>query len=195
MAINFANEPANQLRASGVRLMNQADVDNSGAHTITITGIPSEATKIYVMFMNWSTDNATSQRMKMRVGHGSGSNINSSSVYDWTTQYIEENSSMNVHYGHDASYWSILDETHTGGAHADSGLITLTRMTHTSSSGNGGWMFTCQAGDTTRRLHYCSTGRWDANTGINTLQFFNSGNEGYDAGARMIVCYEMGDYY
>ena len=194
MAINFANEPANQLRASGVRLLNTSDVDNSGAHTITITGIPSEATKVYAMFMNWSTDNGTSQRMRMRVGHGSGSAIDSGNNYDWTTQYIDNNGT-NAHYGHDESYWSILEESHTGSAHADSGLITLTRMTHPSSSGNGGWMFTCQAGDTTRRLHYCSTGRWDATTGINTIQFFNSGNEGYDAGARMVVSFEMGDYY
>ena len=194
MAIYFSNEPSIQLRASGVRLLNQADVDGSGAHTITVTGIPSEATKVYVMFMNWSTDSGTSQRFKMRIGHGASSAIESGNKYDWATQYVDQNGAT-AHYGHDASYWSVLDESHTGGAHADSGLITLTRMTHTTSSGYGGWMFTCQAGDTTRRLHYCSTGRWDATTGINTVQFFNSGNEGYDAGARMVVSFEMGDYY
>ena len=194
MAIYFSNEPSIQLRASGVRLLNTSDIDNSGAHTHTITGIPSEATKVFIMFMNWSTDSGTSQRMKMRVGHGSGSNIDSGDNYDWATQYVDSNGT-NAHYGHDESYWSILDESHTGGAHADSGLITITRMTHPSSAGNGGWLFTCQAGDTTRSLHYCSTGRWDATTGINTVQLFNSGNEGYDAGARLVVSFEMGDYY
>ena len=48
-------------------------------------------------------------------------------------------------------------------------------------------------GDTTRNLSYFSSGRWAVASNLNTVQIFNGGY-GYDAGARMSLLYEIGDY-
>ena len=193
MAIIFPNEPVNQTRGSGVRLLTNNDIDNSGVSSITMTGIPDEAVKVYIYFAQYSTDGSVSGRFRLRVGAGAGSNIDSGNNYHWNTFYAQ-NSDYNAHYGKGTSYMNVLDESHTGSAHEDTGVVTLTRCTHPTSTGtNGGWMMECLAGDTTRRLSYTANGRWASNMPINTVQIFNAGY-GYDANARMSLLYEIGDY-
>ena len=196
MAINFANEPANQTRGSGVRLLQNNDIDNSGVSSITMTGIPDGAVKVYIYFANYSTDGGVSGgRFRLRLGYGSGSNIDSGNNYMWNTferqgAHGGTNSSTSL-----TSFMNCLDQSHTSAGHAETGVVTLTRCTHPSSGGsNGGWMMECIAGDTTRALSYLACGRWESTSAINTVQIFNAAGYGYDAGARMTLLYEMGDY-
>ena len=194
MAIIFPNEPVYQTRGSGIHLLTNNDIDNSGVSSIVMGGIPDTAVKVYIYFANYSTDGNVSGRFRLRVGAGGGNNIDSGNNYHWNTFYREGSSSSNTHYGTGTSYMNVLDQNHSGGAHADTGVVTLTRCTHPTSTGtNGGWMMECIAGDTTRNLSYISSGRWASNMPINTVQIFNGGY-GYDAGARMSLLYEIGDY-
>ena len=193
MAIIFTNEPVNQKRGSGVRLLTNNDIDNSGVSSIVMGGIPDEAVKVYIYFANYSTDGSAAGRFRLRLGNGAGSNIDSANNYHWNTFYAQ-NSDYNAHYDSAVSYMNVLDEDHSGTAHQDTGLVTLTRCTHPSSTGtNGGWMMECLAGDRTRRLSYFSNGRWESTGAINTVQIFNAGY-GYDSSARMSLLYEIGDY-
>ena len=194
MAINFANEPANITGSSGVRLLTNNDIDNSGVSSIVMGGIPDTAVKVYIYFANYSTDGSVSGRFRLRLGAGAGNNIDTGNRYHWNTFFREGTGSANSHYGTGTSYMNVLDTDHSGAAHADTGVVTLTKCTHPSSgSTNGGWMMECLAGDTTRNLSYFANGRWEATTALNTIQVFNSGY-GYDAGARMTLLYEIGDY-
>ena len=194
MAINFANEPANITGSSGVRLLTNNDIDSSGVSSIVMGGIPDTAVKVYIYFANYSTDGSVSGRFRLRLGAGAGNNIDSGNNYHWNTFFREGTGSSNSHYGTGTSYMNVLDQDHSGGAHADTGVVTLTRCTHPSSTGtNGGWMMECLAGDTTRNLSYFANGRWAVASNLNTIQVFNSGY-GYDAGARMTLLYEIGDY-
>ena len=195
MAINFANEPANQTRGSGIRLLQNNDIDNSGVSSVTMTGIPDTAVKVYIYFAQYSTDGGVSGRFRLRLGAGAGSNIDSGNHYWWNT-FQAEGSGSGTNYGGTTavSYMNCLDPGHTSAVHSDTGLVTLTRCTHPSSTGtNGGWMMECIAGDTTRNLSYFSSGRWAVASNLNTVQIFNAGY-GYDDGARMTLLYEVGDY-
>ena len=194
MAINFANEPANITGSSGVRLLTNNDIDNSGVSSIVMGGIPDTAVKVYIYFANFSLDGGVAGRFRLRLGAGAGNNIDSGNNYHWNTFYREGTGSTNTHYGTDRSYMNVIDPDHSGAAHADTGMVTLTRCTHPSSTGtNGGWMMEAIVGDTTRNLTYISSGRWAVASNLNTVQIFNAGY-GYDAGARMSLLYEIGDY-
>ena len=194
MAIIFPNEPVYQTRGSGVRLLTNNDIDNSGVSSIVMGGIPDTAVKVYIYFANYSTDGGVSGRFRLRLGAGAGNNIDTGNRYHWNTFYREGTGSSNTHYATGTSYMNVLDQAHSGGAHADTGVVTLTRCTHPTSTGtNGGWMMECIAGDTTRNLSYVASGRWASNMPINTVQIFNAGY-GYDANARMSLLYEIGDY-
>ena len=196
MAIIFPNEPVNQTRGSGVRLLTNNDIDNSGVSSIVMGGIPDEAVKVYIYFAQYSTDgNVSNGRFRLRVGAGAGNNIDSGNNYWWNTFQREGANAGTNSVTSGSSYMNCLDPNHTSSGHADTGVVTLTRCTHPTASGdtNGGWMMECIAGDTTRNLSYVSSGRWASNMPINTVQIFNAGY-GYDASARMTLLYEIGDY-
>jgi len=194
MAIIFANEPVNQTRGSGIHLLTNNDIDSSGVSSIVMGGIPDTAVKIYIYFCQYSTDGNVSGRFRLRVGSGAGNNIDSGNNYWWNSFQREGNNAGTNSVTSASSYMNCLDQNHTSSGHSDTGFVTLTRMTHPSSTGtNGGWMMECIAGDTTRNLSYVASGRWASNMPINTVQIFNSGY-GYDDSARMSLLYEIGDY-
>ena len=90
MAINFANEPANITGSSGVRLLLNNDIDNSGVSSIVMGGIPDTAVKVYIYFANYSTDGSVSQRFRLRLGAGAGNNIDSGNELENLEELIQK---------------------------------------------------------------------------------------------------------
>tara|TARA_R100000781_G_scaffold61499_1_gene39240 strand:+ start:658 stop:1359 length:702 start_codon:yes stop_codon:yes gene_type:complete len=182
----------------------QVNLDTGSLTSATITGIPNNAVIIKLFFQRYSIDgNNTSSVLRLRFGAGS---IDSGGNYSWgtfrtnSTADTDQAVALNAGDGNagDSNFMSIIEPASTGHVHIFNGVVTIERATDSGGADEGGWFtrarFTdLRNGSEQERRQYSHTGRW-RNTGvINQIQIFNGGYE-YDESARVVCCYQTGDY-
>jgi len=182
----------------------QVNLDTGSLTSATITGIPNNAVIIKLFFQRYSIDgNNTSNVMRLRFGAGS---LDTGGNYSWgtfrtnSTDRTDQAVALNAGDGNagDSNFMSIIEPASTGHVHKFNGVVTIERATDSGGADEGGWFtrgrFTdLRNGSEQERRQYSHTGRW-RNTGvINQIQIFNGGYE-YDESARVVCCYQTGDY-
>tara|TARA_Y100000592_G_scaffold100655_1_gene181774 strand:- start:1886 stop:2581 length:696 start_codon:yes stop_codon:yes gene_type:complete len=181
----------------------QVNLDTGSLTSATITGIPNNAVIIKLFFLRYSTEANTGHLMRLRFGAGS---LDSGSNYSWgtfrtnSTANTDQSVALNSGDGNagNFSYMSIIDTASSNASHIFNGVVTIERATDSGGADEGGWFtrgrFTDLRNDNEQvRRQYSHTGRWRNTGNINQIQIFNGGNQ-YDESARVVCCYQTGDY-
>ena len=149
----------------------------SGSSSITITGIPTTATMVFVNVNDISTISNVAARFQMRVGNGSVDST--SGNYSWNAVYI--GSSPASEGDASASHMRIFHGGISGAGHLNQGTITFLRTS------DQGWLMTANIGEQATAGYYLlSAGRYNQNTGIDRVNFFTSGGNNWDDGEIMV---------
>ena len=188
MAINWSNDSTvNQIRPAGHKFQQVVDIDTSGASNHTITGIPSDAGEVCIHLLNHSLDSGGSGQCNLRLGNGS---VDSGNYYTWATC----DGANTTQQGNTTNKFELMTSNHTSAAHRVSGTIRLVRATHSEGRAYSGWIMTSQLGDHNNNLFFQSAGFYGITGPIDRVYLFNSPGRGYDAGARMMVTVQTGNY-
>ena len=158
-------------------LTHLSTVSCSGNSSITITGIPTTATMVFVNVNDISTSTNSASRFQMRVGNGSVDST--SGNYSWNAVYI--GASPGSEGSASASHMRIFHGSISGAGHLNQGTITFLRTS------DQGWLMTANiAEQATAGYYLLSAGRYNQNTGIDRVNFFTSGGNNWDDGEIMV---------
>ena len=159
-------------------LTHLSTVSCAGNSSITITGIPTTATMVFVNVNDISTStNGGASRLQMRAGNGSVDST--SGNYTWNAVYI--GASVASEGSANAGHMRIFHNGISGSGHHHQGTITFLRTS------DQGWLMTANIGEQATAGYYLlSAGRYNQNTGIDRVNFFTSAGNTWDAGAIMV---------
>ena len=189
MAINWSNDSTvNQVRPAGQKRLAMVNIDDSGASTHTVTGIPSDAAEVNIHVINYSQSANSAGMMRLRMGNGS---LDSGSNYSWGCN----DGAGNQQGSNGSTYFRCLQTSHSGASHVLSGTINMVRATHSEGTAYSGWMIKAFFGDNTNNMVFASVGRYHTIGVIDRIQVYNAGGVGYDSGGRMIVTLATGSAY
>ena len=158
-------------------------VSTSSVSTVTVTGIPSTATVVYVNIDNFGDSTNNDSRLQMRVGNGSVDS--GTDRYKWNATYVTTSNGTGSESSSGSTFWRIFNGSISGTAHRNMGTIQLLR------TNDRGWIMTTLCGDeSTDEYMMLSAGRYNQNTAIDRIHLFNASGDNFSDGGLVMVSYQ-----
>ena len=191
MGINWSNNSSiTQTRPSGFHYLTDVALDAGNHSAFQISGIPSDASIVTMIFKDFSTTGSSSgSRLHMRMGNGVN---DANSLYSWCCDN-RYSSTGQTEGSRNNSYLRLLHSTHTAAGHIENGVVRLMRSTNSGGASRGGWFVEAHFGDHTNEVFFHTFGRYQTNGPIDRIYLWNPSGINFDESGYIHVFYETGD--